>query len=238
MSTIFEELDWARTPIGDVTLRKRQDPVTRQILFEVLLGEEYLMSSAFTFGEVMLAEIALSRLPGTGLNVAVGGLGLGYTAQRVLQDPRVREMVVVELLQPVISWHRQGLVPVGPTLSADPRCRLIQGDFFAMSDAAGFDPQYPSREFDAVILDIDHSPQHLLADGSAGFYGPTGTNRLASHIAAGGVYALWSNDPPDQAYLDILAVEFTDVAAKIVRFPNPLQERDATNTVYVGTKPA
>ena len=255
MSTIFEELDWARTPIGDVSLRRRQDPVTREILFEVLLGEEYLMSSKFTVAEIALARIALARLAvggaggggspasegspgggGTGLAVAVGGLGLGYTAQRVLEDSRVRELVVVELLRPVISWHRQGLVPVGPTLTGDARCRLIEGDFFAMSDGPGFDPEHPNREFDAVLLDIDHSPRHLLADGSAGFYGAEGTRRLASHIAEGGVYALWSNDPPDDAYLGILSEVFTDVAAEVVSFPNPLQGRDATNTVYLGTR--
>ena len=232
----FEELDWSRTPIGEVSLRRRQDPVTREILFEAKLGDEFLMSSAFTVAEIALARIALERLPGGTLDVAVGGLGLGYTAQRVLEDPRVRELVVVELLKPVISWHKQGLVPVGPTLTSDERCRVVQGDFFEMSDGAGFDPEYPSRLFDAVILDIDHSPKHLLANESAGFYGPAGTRRLASHIVEGGVYALWSNDPPDPAYLEILEGVFTDVAAEVVSFPNPLQGREATNTVYVATK--
>jgi spermidine synthase len=236
MAATFEELDWSRTPLGEVSLRRRQDPVTREILFEVKLGDEFLMSSAFTVAEIALARIALARLPGGNIDVAVGGLGLGYTAQRVLEDARVRELVVVELLRPVISWHRQGLVPVGPTLTADSRCRLLLGDFFEMSDGAGFDPEYPGRLFDAVILDIDHSPQHLLADGSAGFYSPAGTRRLASHIAEGGVYALWSNDPPDQAYLEILEGVFTNVAAEVVSFPNPLQGREATNTVYVATK--
>jgi hypothetical protein len=105
-----------------------------------------------------------------------------------------------------------------------------------MSDGAGFDPEHPDREFDAVILDIDHSPRHLLADGSEGFYGLEGTRRLASHISEGGVFALWSNDPPDDAYLGILAEVFTNVAAEVVTFPNPLQGRDATNTVYVASK--
>jgi spermidine synthase len=236
MSATFEELDWSPTLIGDVSLRRRLDPVTREILFEVKLGDEFLMSSMFTVAEIALARIGLERLHGDRLDVAVGGLGLGYTAQRVLEDARVRQLLVVELLAPVIIWHRQGLVPVGPTLTGDSRCRLIQGDFFAMSDGAGFDPGHPDREFDAVLLDIDHSPQHLLADGSAGFYGVEGTRRLAAHIAEGGVYALWSNDPPDDAYLDVLAEVFTDVSAEVVSFPNPLQGREATNTIYVGTR--
>jgi len=236
MSAEFEELDWSRTPIGELTLRRRLDPVSGRYVFEVKLGDEFLMSSLFTVAEIALAQIALARLPGGTLDVAVGGLGLGYTAQRVLEDSRVRELVVVELLQPVISWHRQRLLPAGQALTTDPRCRFIQGDFFKMSHGSGFDPQYASREFDAVLLDIDHSPKHLLADESAGFYGVAETRRLASHLAEGGVYALWSNDPPDQGYLDILAQVFVDVSAEVVRFPNPYQGRDAANTVYVATK--
>jgi hypothetical protein len=85
------------------------------------------------------------------------------------------------------------------------------------------------------VVDIDHSPRHLLADGSAGFYGVEGTRRLAAHLKPGGVYSLWSNDPPDEAYLAVLAQVFVDVAAEVVRFPNPLQGREATNTVYLGS---
>jgi hypothetical protein len=44
---------------------------------------------------------------------------------------------------------------------------------------------------------------------------------------------LWSNDPPDKAYEAVLAEVFTDVRAEVVSFHNPLQDREATNTVYV-----
>jgi hypothetical protein len=57
--------------------------------------------------------------------------------------------------------------------------------------------------------------------------------RLADSLAPGGVFSLWSNDPPDEAYQAALAEVFAHVTAEIVRFPNPLQDRDATNTVYL-----
>jgi spermidine synthase len=237
VSAQFEELDWSPTPIGDVSLRRRRDPVTGVDIFEAKLGDEFLMSSLFAVAEIEVARLALARLRGSGLDVAVGGLGLGYTAQAVLVDERVRELLVLDTLEPVIQWHKRGLVPVGPILTADPRCRLVHGDFFAMSDGSGFDPLMPKRVFDAVVVDIDHSPRHLLADGSAGFYGAEGTRRLAWHLRPGGVYSLWSNDPPDDAYLAVLSEVFVDVAAEIVSFPNPLQDRKATNTVYLGTTP-
>jgi len=237
VSARFEELDWSPTPIGEVSLRRRRDPVTGVDIFEVKLGDEFLMSSLFTVAEIEVARRALARLQGSELVVAVGGLGLGYTAQAVLEDQRVRELVVVEVLEPVIQWHQRGLVPVGPILTADPRCRLVRGDFFAMADGSGFDAEMPGRLFDVVVVDIDHSPKHLLADGSAGFYGVEGTQRLAGHLRPDGVYSLWSNDPPDDAYLAVLAEVFVDVAAEVVSFPNPLQDRMAANTVYLATKP-
>ena len=235
MSKRIEELGWSPTPIGEVSLRRRRDPISGEDIFEVKLGDEFLMSSLFTAAEIEVARLALARLDRPEIDVAVGGLGLGYTAQEVLADPRVRELVVVDALESVIDWHQRGLVPVGPVLTTDPRCRFVHGDFFAMSDGTGFDPTQEHRLFDAIVVDIDHSPRHLLADGSAGFYGVEGTRRLARHLKPGGVYSLWSNDPPDEAYLAILRQVFVDVSAEVVTFPNPLQDRDATNTVYVGT---
>jgi spermidine synthase len=236
VSARFEELGWSPTPIGEISLRRRLDTVTGADIFEVKLGDDFLMSSMFTVAEIELARMALARLDGSGLDVAVGGLGLGYTAATVLEDPRVDELLVVETLEPVIDWHRRGLVPVGPLLTADPRCRLVHGDFFAMTETDGFDPDVPGRLFDAIIVDIDHSPDHLLADGSAGFYGVEGTQRLSAHLRPGGIFALWSNDPPEDGYLGILSTAFVDIAAHVVRFPNPLQDREASNTVYLATK--
>ena len=112
MSARIEELAWSPTPIGEVSLRRRRDPVSGVDIFEVKLGDEFLMSSLFTVAEIEVARLALARLDGSDLDVAVGGLGLGYTAQAVLEDPRVRELLVVDALEPVIDWHQRGLVPV------------------------------------------------------------------------------------------------------------------------------
>jgi spermidine synthase len=235
MGARFEELAWSTTPIGEVSLRRRRDPRTGDDVYEVKLGDEFLMSSMFTVAEIEVARLALARLDGDGFDVVVGGLGLGYTAQAVLDDPRVRELVVIDLLEPVIDWHRSGLLPLGAAVSSEPRCRLVAGDFFAMSAAAGLDPDAPGRRFDAVVVDIDHSPADLLDDANAPFYGPSGIRRLAASIRPGGVFSLWSNDPPDATYLAALAEAFVDVDAQVVSFANPLQGRPATNTVYLAT---
>lgn len=238
MGARFEELAYAATPMGEVSLRRRTDPVTGVEVHEVKLGEEYLMSSLFTAAEVAMAQLALGRLDEDGWSVVVGGLGLGYTAHAVLADDRVTEVLVVDALEAVIDWHRRGLVPLGAALTADPRVRIEHSDFFALCAGPGLDPDEPGRVVDAVLVDIDHSPRHLLTgEATSPFYGVQGTRSLARHLRPGGVYALWSNDPPDEEYLTTLRSVFAGVAAEVVRFPNPLQGGTATNTVYLATAP-
>lgn len=238
MSARFEELDWRKTRLGEISLRRRWDPTFDKEVYEVKLDDDFLMSSLFTVAEIELTELALAELPGDGLDVVVGGLGLGYTAQAVLDSPRAGSLLIVEALGEVIEWHQSGLIPAGKSLTADPRCRYVHGDFFALAASSeGFDPEAPARLFHAVILDVDHSPRHVLHPSHAAFYDPAGTLKLAGHLHPGGIFALWSNDPPDDDYLAVLRGVFTEVRAEVVSFDNPLQGRDSTNTVYLGRKP-
>jgi SAM-dependent methyltransferase len=249
MSARFQELDWQQTPMGEISLRRRRDPASGAEVHEVKLGEEFLMSDLFTAGEVALARLGLAALPEAGLpdtaqppepaavlDVVVGGLGLGYTAATALEDPRVRSVTVVEALGEVISWHERGMVPLGGTLTSDPRCRLLRGDFFALAapGGEGFDPGAPARLFDAVLLDIDHAPDQVLHPSHTAFYTPDGLRALARRLRPGGVFALWSNDPPSEEFRAVLAEVFPVTAAHVVSFDNPLQGRPATNTVYLG----
>src|SRR3984893_5857485 len=159
MSVNFEELDFRPTPMGVLSLRRRKSLTSGGDIYEIKLGDEFLMSSAFTTAEIELGRLGLAAC----FDVGVGGLGLGYTAQAVLENPGVRSLVVVDALAEVIEWHQQGLLPLGKQLTGDPRCRLVNGDFFAMSHSTeGFDPDAPRRRFDAVLVDIDHSPRNLL----------------------------------------------------------------------------
>ena len=232
MSRDFEELDFQPTPLGELTLRRRRVAALGGLeVFEVKLGDAFLMSSLFHEVEVALADRGLAALGNGEWDVVVGGLGLGYTAVAVLAHSSVREVVVVEALEAVIGWHERGLVPLGAKLTGDPRCRFVHGDFFALAASAkGFDA---GRRFHAVLLDIDHSPRNLLHARHAAFYEPAGLHKLAAHLHPGGVFALWSDDPPDDAFLDALVQVFTSAQAHIVTFPNPLLERDSASTVYV-----
>lgn len=234
MSLMFEELDYRPTPIGAISLRRRRELTLGVDVFEIKLDDEFLMSSLFTVSEIALARLGLVALAGDGLDIVVGGLGLGYTAQAVLEHEAVGSLIVVEMLEAVIDWHRTGLLPLGPELASDERCRLVQGDFFAMAGgAAGFDPDAPGRRFDAILLDIDHSPDALLDQRSTGFYRREGLRSLAAHIKPGGVFGLWSNDRPDPAFTERLSGVFAQAWAEPVTFHNPLQDSSFTQTVYL-----
>jgi spermidine synthase len=220
--------------MGAISLRRRLEPSLKTDVYEVKLGDEFLMSSLFTVAEVELARLGLAEVPGTDLDVVVGGLGLGHTARTVLEDPRVRSLIVVEALDEVIQWHERELLPDSSGLTTDPRTRLHNGDFFAMVDAdVGFDPGNPGRRFHAILVDIDHTPRHVLRPSHAEFYTPTGLRRLTRHLHPGGVFALWSDDPPDADFLDVLAEVFVSTKAHVVTFPNPLTGGNSANTVYL-----
>ncbi len=232
----FVELDWAPSRIGEISLRRRLEPTTQTEVYEVKLGDEYLMSSMFTVAEEELARLTLAAVPGGPLDVVVGGLGLGYTARTALADVRVRSLIVVEALAPVIDWHRRELLPEASTLTTDPRTALVEGDFFALlRDGTGFDPVAPDRRFDAILVDIDHSPVNVLDPTHADLYTAAGLTRLGHRLRPGGAFGLWSDDAPDDAFLAVLQQCFAAATAHVVTFANPLTGGTSANTVYVAT---
>ena len=235
MSRDFEELDYRKTPLGELSLRRRRMLSLGGIdVYEVKLGDAFLMSSLFHEVEEALAHLGLGELKGDRWDVVVGGLGLGYTAVAALEHREVASLLIVDALQPVIDWHQRGLVPLGARLTCDPRTRIVHADFFACAQSAeGFDPEQPGRKFHAVLLDIDHSPRDLLHPRNAAFYQADGLRALAAHLQPGGVFALWSDDPPEEEFLELLGGAFATARAHIVRFPNPLTEAESESTVYV-----
>ena len=120
---------------------------------------------------------------------------------------------------------------------------IVCADFFAAATGtAGFDPENPGRTFDAILLDIDHSPTHLLHSPHAGFYTHEGLRSAASHLTPGshlvpgGTFALWSDDPPDDEFTALLETVFTDVEATQVWFDNPITRGKSAATIYLGTR--
>ena len=241
MSFIFEELDCQPSPIGDISLRRRSEPrLNNQIIFEVKLDDEFLMSSLFVEAEKQLSKLGLAALKRNGhrkdLEIVVGGLGLGYTAAEALKDPDIKLMRVIEIMQPVISWHQRSLLPLGDVLATNVRSELVWGDFFTWATATErVDKNQPQQKTHAVLLDIDHSPSHWLNNTNQSFYTEVSLTRLAEKIYSGGVFALWSNELPDEAFSELLSRIFFNCEAHTITFPNPYTGETSSNSVYVAT---
>ena len=168
----------------------------------------------------------------------MAGLGLGYTAAAALENPAVKSLLVVEIAEAVIDWHRRGLVPIGTQLATESRCTLVHADFFALATrpAAGFQAAGPPRPVHAVLVDIDHSPGHWLSPGNSAFYTATALGGLRAKLRPGGIFGLWSNDPPDRDFMGLLAGVFQSCESHIVSFANPYTGGMSSSTVYLARK--
>jgi spermidine synthase len=223
----LEFLAYESTPLGDLCLRRRRllsRPDT--VVTEITLDHELLMSSYITVSERALAVEALARHAGLYLSVLVGGLGLGYTAEAVLESERVGRLEVVEFLPQVVGFLRDGLIPLASTLSADPRLAVRDGDVYALLEG-------PAETcWDIVLIDVDHSPDEPLGGASSTFYSAAGLGRAKAHLAPGGILAVWSyaeNSP----FVDALRAAFTHVDTVPITYVNDLVEEENTDWLFV-----
>ncbi len=242
MSFLFEEIDTQATAIGEISLRRRAEPrLNGEIIYEVKLGDEFLMSSLFPEAEIQLSRLGIAALkkqfPQTALDIVVGGLGLGYTAVAALEDDAVNTVEVIDVMPAVIDWHQRGLVPLGETLTNDKRCTLFCGDFFDIStNGSSFYDTEPERLAHAVLLDIDHSPSNWLAPENSTFYSESALQQLSDKLHSGGIFGLWSNDLPDAKFSELLNLVFDHSEAHTIPFLNPYTGGESTNSVYLAFK--
>ena len=154
-----------------------------------------LMSTALTYSEQMLADLGCSRLltdsPSRPAHpkVLIGGLGLGFTLKRTLEligNPATVD--VAELLPPLIEWNRTHLVEHNGPLLEDPRTNVIQDDLFNIVSAA--EPE----SYDAILIDIDNTPDDLITSGNSRMYTPQFLKTLKSLIPKKGCVAYWLSE--------------------------------------------
>ena len=235
MNGLIEELDYCECPLGEIILRRRKIlSLDGEIVYDVILNDEFLMCSLFHAAEDALADLGMDILAAPAADVVVGGLGLGYTAAAALRHTKVRSLAVVDFLEPVIRWHRDGLLPVDPQPAKDPRTTLVQADFFALAAAGnGFDPARPGAKAHAILLDIDHTHRHWLHPRHAAFYTRAGLSRLLDVLHPGGVFAMWADGLPDPEFVALLIDVFGTADGRTVRFANPHTGGESASTVYL-----
>ena len=153
-----------------------------------------LMSTNLTWSEQMLADLGcVDLLEGATTRpehprVLIGGLGMGFTLKRVLElvgSPATVD--VAELMNQVIEWNRTYLVEHNGPLLEDPRTNVILADLF---DCLGDGDMY-----DAILIDIDDSPDALITEDNGKLYTPSFLKLLRESLNPGGCLAYWMAEP-------------------------------------------
>jgi spermidine synthase len=180
----FVEVARAESTRGEIVLRRRIEEKAADAL-ELRVNGVFVMDTHETSTETELAAAAL-ELVDLPRRVVVGGLGLGFTLQRVLADHRVEEVRVVEIEEALIGWMRDGTIPYGRELLADKRLRVVNADI-AMAIAEA------QSTYDLVLLDVDNGPGYLVHDDNAEIYEHDVIAGTWSMVDPGGALVIWSS---------------------------------------------
>jgi len=218
----YVEVARAESGRGELVLRQRRDQGAPAVL-ELRANGVFVMDSAETASEVALATAAL-ELVDDPRDVLVGGLGLGFTMQAVLSDPRVERCSVVEIEQALVDWMRNGTVPHGQTLLADIRANVVVADIsLALAEAR-------EASYDLVLLDVDNGPGYLVHQANAALYDTPFLGLIRRIIRAGGALAIWSAEESRELETNLRTV-FGAVEARSCAVA--LQGREETYWLYV-----
>ncbi len=184
-----------------------------------------LMSTTACASEQTMAELGCEAMEPSAPHVLIGGLGFGFTLRRVLQlVPEKAQVVVAELLPVILQWNREFLAEVNGALLDDERVTVKQIDVYDVLT------QCPARGYDAILLDVDNSPDPLVQDGNVRLYSNRGLRIVQAALAKHGKVVFWSANE-DSKFEKSLGKVFRNVHAVPAKaYP---QAKRFTHMLYV-----
>jgi len=197
--------------------------------FSMNLNGQELMHSKAVASERMMGSLGLERhRPGESLRILIGGLGLGFTLQAVLESTGKGSVVdVVELLPEVILWNRKHLEDLNGRLLADTRVKVLADDVNHFIRSAS------DSSYDVILLDIDNGPIAMVNKMNSHLYSNSGCKAIRSALASGGRAILWSAGP-DPAFANRLQQAGLKVRAVPARTHESAKR--AAYTLYVAER--
>ena len=194
-----------KTDHGDnvLELRKRGD---RDFL--LLVNGRVLMNSSANRSEVALGEQACRLVAGRDLpRVLIGGLGMGFTLRAALDAlPGSAQVVVAELDPVIVTWCRGPLAGLTQNAVMDPRVTVETDDVAAVIISASLKN---AKRFDAIIIDLYVGPGADTDPHYDPFYGSLALSTTAAALSAGGVFAIWGENPDTAFEQRLVAAGFT-----------------------------
>ena len=186
MDATLQTLARAEGVTGELTLRRRLEAdAGDDAVYELIVNGIFLMDTAETSSERLLAEAVLDRLECPG-RILLGGLGLGVTLAELLADVRIGRVDVVEIEPLLVQWLHAGLVPGMDAVLADQRVHVTVADIRdVLRDVV-------TNSYDGVLIDVDNGPDFLVRAANAAVYQTASMRDIARALAPGGVLAVWS----------------------------------------------
>ncbi len=172
--------------------------------FFMKVGGVSLMGTNASSSEQEMAQLACGDM-GPKDRVLIGGLGFGYTLRKVLElSGAENEVVVAELLPQVVDWNREYLSEVNGKLIDDPRVTIEMQDVYQIIRNAG------GSRYSAILLDVDNSPDPLVAKGNARLYERRGLESIKGALTRHGRVVFWSANR-DRSFEKLLSKIFRKV---------------------------
>lgn len=220
----FKNLAQVRLPEGSVISLHEHDGD-----FFLKHNGRQLMSTTATESELELADHGcahLARHPAP--RILIGGLGLGYTLRRALELTGPGAVVEVsELIPEVITWNEQYLAGINGGLLKDPRVKVLAEDVFAIIKRAAAAP------YDAILLDVDHTPASWVQAKNARLYDRHGFQLLERALSPLGRAAYWSATDEPEFVRRLSNAGFAVKAFEAKAYPNA---KRAAHRIYLAER--
>jgi len=100
--------------------------------------------------------------------------------------------------------------------------------------AAGFNTTTFKKK-DLILLDIDHTPNHVLHVSNKRFYTKEGLEELRTHLKSDGIFGLWADGASDIGFTNHLKEVFDSAEAHEIEFLNPITTGSSRCTVDLAT---
>jgi spermidine synthase len=217
-------LDWGKTPDGS-----RLELALERGHYMISIDGIPLMSSEVSGSERAMAIFAREALGRDGgVDVLIGGLGMGFTLRSALDAFGEHARVCVAELLPTVIRYGQGVLShLADHPLEDPRVDLYEGDFR--------DKLAPNA-WDVVLLDVDNGPDALTTRTNDRLYGERGVARMWEAVRPGGVLVVWSSFESNIFRKRLEGAGFV-VRVEQVRSRWPLV-KGAVHTLFIATRPA
>ena len=134
--------------------------------------------------ESELAKVAIENTKGEDLITLNIGLGCGFTAEKLVSDPRVQEVTILEINDVIIDINNEFFGPYNNHVLENEKVTMLH------ANGAEFMRENKDKYYDTIVIDIEE-PRVIQ---SSPMYTVEYIEYVKRQLQPGGVFALWAVD--------------------------------------------